>query len=287
MKNKDMSASSTSTQAGHVEKTKTFWRLFGFNNAFMIGVMVMVVLAGGMAFALNAGQASHVAKESIASEFSAATGLDDIQQIQRNLERRIEEMLAPATGGAKIIVKVNVDVDFSPKTLRRELYDPKNFAIRSEQRDEETQRGGADLEKGGKSVAGSVGAREASRASRVAGREINKEEQGVVSGAGDIRRLTVTLVVGGTYVRNAKGVMEFAPRPPEDLRRIRLLVAHAVGFSEARGDSIEVTSMPLGEAEHVASLIEKVLPHLNSLLIFLFLAAVALSLALAFIRRGR
>ncbi|WP_442886225.1 flagellar M-ring protein FliF C-terminal domain-containing protein, partial [Desulfovibrio sp. 1188_IL3213] len=42
---------------------------------------------------------------------------------QRNLERRIEEMLQPLFGPGRVIAKVNADMDFSQKTIRRELFD--------------------------------------------------------------------------------------------------------------------------------------------------------------------
>jgi flagellar M-ring protein FliF len=58
-----------------------------------------------------------------------------------------------------------------------------------------------------------------------------------------------------------------------------------VGFSEARGDSIEVASIPIGEGEAVMAYIEKVgKPFLNSLLIFLFLMLVVRHVALMFVR---
>ncbi|MCL2124244.1 MAG: flagellar M-ring protein FliF, partial [Desulfovibrionaceae bacterium] len=57
------------------------------------------------------------------------TQLDYIGRIQQNLERRIEEMLIPVTGAGKVIAKVNVDMDFSQKTIRRELYDPQNSVV--------------------------------------------------------------------------------------------------------------------------------------------------------------
>jgi len=229
------------------------------------------------------------------------TQLDYIGRIQQNLERRIEEMLVPVAGAGKVIAKVNVDMDFSQKTIRRELYDPQNSVVRSEQRSEETQKGKANLEAGtpdvnfrGDGITGSVSTQDGTRETRTTNYEINKEEQNIVSNVGDIQRLTVAVIVDGTYTKNASGVMEFVPRSAADLKRIRQLVANAVGISETRGDSIEVTSIPFGDrediappnlAEAVAGYAEKIgKPLLNTLLIFLFLMLVVRPVVLALIR---
>jgi flagellar M-ring protein FliF len=88
--------------------------------------------------------------------------------------------------------------------------------------------------------------------------------------------------------------MEFVPRPAAELKRIQQLVANAVGISEARGDSIEVTSIPFGDrempappnlAEAMVSYAEKIgKPLLNTLLVFLFLMLVVRPVVLALIR---
>jgi flagellar M-ring protein FliF len=210
-------------------------------------------------------------------------------------------MLIPVAGAGKVIAKVNVDMDFSQKTIRRELYDPQNSVVRAEQRSEETQKGKANLEAGtpdvnfrGDGITGSVSTQDGSRETRTTNYEINKEEQNIVSNVGDIQRLTVAVIVDGTYTRLADSTMEFVPRPAAELKRIQQLVANAVGISEARGDSIEVVSIPFGDrevpvppnlAEAVVSYAEKIgKPLLNTLLVFLFLMLVVRPVVLALIR---
>ena len=248
----------------------------------------------------NAGKALYFPEEEPAPGLSK-TQLDYIGRVQQNLERRIEEMLAPVAGAGKVVAKVNVDMDFSQKTIRRELYDPQNSVVRSEQRSEETQKGKANLEAGtpdvnfrGDGITGSVSTQDGTRETRTTNYEINKEEQNIVSNVGDIQRLTVAVIVDGTYTKNAEGVMEFVPRPAAELKRMQQLVANAVGISEARGDSIEVTSIPFGDrevpaqpnlAEAMVSYAEKIgRPLLNTLLAFLFLMLVVRPVVLALIR---
>ena len=248
----------------------------------------------------NAGKALYFPDDDSVPGLSKAQ-LDHMQRVQQNLERRIEEMLMPVTGPGKIIAKVNVDMDFSQKTIRRELYDPQNSVVRSEQRSEETQRGKANLEAGtpdvnfrGDGITGSVSTQEGTRETRTTNYEINKEEQNIVANVGDIQRLTVAVIVDGTYTRKADGSIEFIPRPAAELKRIQQLVANAVGLSEARGDALEVTSIPFGDrevppppslADAMLSYAEKIgKPLLNTLLLFLFLMLVVRPVVLALIR---
>lgn len=71
---------------------------------------------------------------------ASSTQMEHRLQVQRNLERRIEEMLQPLFGPGRVIAKVNADMDFSQKTIRREFFDPEkppcaaNSAVRKASR---------------------------------------------------------------------------------------------------------------------------------------------------------
>ena len=75
----------------------------------------------------------------------STTQMEHRQQMQRNLERRIEEMLTPIFGQGRVIAKVNADMDFSQRTIRREIFDPEKTVVRSEQRSEESQQGAGPI----------------------------------------------------------------------------------------------------------------------------------------------
>lgn len=227
--------------------------------------------------------------------------LDYKVRLQQNLERRIEELLFPVIGAGKVIAKVNADVDFSQRTIRRELFDPEKTVIRSEQRSEESNRGRANLESGtpdanfrGDGISGGGSTQEGSRETRTTNFEINKEEQNIVSNVGDLSRLTVAVIVDGTYEKAADGTYAFVPRKAEEMARIQQLVSNAVGYDRARGDTIEVSSISFGTPELAQ---EQTLPQLfgdyalrlgkpilNALLVFLFLLLVVRPVVLAMIR---
>lgn len=239
-------------------------------------------------------------------EEESLTGLSNTQRdhklrVEQGLERRISELLSPVMGPGKIIAKVNADLDFSQRTIRRELYDPEKTAIRSQQTSEETNRGRANLESGspdtnfrGDGLGGTASTQEGSRETRATNYEINKEEQNIIAQVGDISRLTVAVVVDGTYEKNAQGEYAFVPRSQAELDRIRGLISNAVGFERARGDTIDVSCIPFGEvelpkemsaAELVSQYAERLgKPLLNALLAFLFLMLVVRPVILALIR---
>ena len=220
---------------------------------------------------------------------------------QQNLERRIEELLTPVVGAGRVIARVNADLDFSQRTVRKEIYDPEKTVVRSEMRSEESTQGRASLEGGvpdpnfrGDGPGGTVSNQQATRENRTTNFEINKEEHSIVGTVGVIDRLTVAVIVDGTYEANAEGVMEFKPRTDEELKRIRQLVGNAVGLDSTRGDTIEVSNIAFGStdieaAPGTASLIVDYVmrfgkPLLNALLVFLFLVMIVRPVILALIR---
>ncbi len=230
----------------------------------------------------------------------SSTQMEHKLRVQQNFERRIEELLSPIFGPGRVVAKVNADMDFSQKTIRREIFDPEKVAVRSEQRSEEAQQGRANLEAGtpdvnfrGDGITGSASTQNGSRETRTTNYEINKEEQNIISNVGDIQRLTVAVIVDGTYEKSGEA-WTFVPRSKEELQQVQQLVSNAVGLDAKRGDSLEVSSIPFNDSEppkdpNMAELIAQYAdrlgkPLLNALLAFLFLMLVVRPVVLALIR---
>ena len=220
---------------------------------------------------------------------------------EQNLERRIEELLMPVVGAGKVMARVNANLDFNQKTIRREMFDPEKTVVRSESRSESSTQGRASIDGGvpdpnfrGDGPNGTMSDQNASQENRVTNFEINKEEQNIVSTVGSIDRLSVAVIVDGTYTTDAEGNSVFAARPEEEMRRIRTLVANAVGYDSARGDTIEVSSMAFGaidlvEPESTFTIIADYAmrfskPMMNAFLACLFLILVVRPVILALIR---
>ncbi|HCR11827.1 flagellar basal-body MS-ring/collar protein FliF [Solidesulfovibrio sp.] len=233
---------------------------------------------------------------------------------ESNLENRIEQLLTPIVGPGRAIVKANVDLDFSQRTIRKELYDPNATVVRSEQKSEESTSGTAAVDPsgvtttprgGGAAVpntnfnaAGYSGTESTQKSNRTASTtnfEINKEEQNVVTPVGDLKRQSLAVIVDGTYEKvEGKNTYTFVPRKAEELERIKAVVARAAGLDSSRGDEVQVSSFEFGapDGSGEPSLVQTMLeyaqrlgkPFLNGLLLFLFLILVVRPVVLALIR---
>ncbi len=175
--------------------------------------------------------------------------------IENTTQRRIMELLGPVVGPEKVIARVNADLDFSQKTIRKESYDPDGAVVRSETRSEESTAGAASLAGGepdanfrGDGFSGTRTTQDSTRESRTTNFEINKQEENIIAPVGELKRLSVAVIVDGTWQTNPDtGENIYVPRSAEELDRIRNLIASAVGFDSVRGDAIEVSNISFGE----------------------------------------
>ena len=162
--------------------------------------------------------------------------------VENKLERRIMELLGPVVGPEKVIARINADLDFSQKTIRKEIYDPEGAVVRSETRSEESTAGAASLAGGepdanfrGDGFTGTRTTQDSTRESRTTNFEINKHEENIIAPVGELKRLTVAVIVDGTWEKNAEtGESTYIPRSAEEIERIKVLISSAVGFEIGR-----------------------------------------------------
>jgi flagellar M-ring protein FliF len=64
---------------------------------------------------------------------------------------------------------------------------------------------------------------------------------------GAIKRLSVAVVVDGTYATDASGNSTYAPRDQATLDQIKALVQSAIGFDQARGDQLTVANLQFAQ----------------------------------------
>jgi flagellar M-ring protein FliF len=73
--------------------------------------------------------------------------------------------------------------------------------------------------------------------------EISSISQTEMTDPGAIKRLSVAVVVDGTYATDASGNSAYAPRDQATLDQIKALVQSAIGFDQKRGDQITVANL--------------------------------------------
>jgi flagellar M-ring protein FliF len=173
---------------------------------------------------------------------------------EARLSRAVEEMLERVLGPGRVRAEVALEMDFDRVETREERFDPENQVARSTQSSNESSR---SQENGAVGVgnnlpgaeAGGAGGNQESRQEETTNFEIGRTVRNVLREHPTTRRLTVAVLVDGVTERNGESAVTQRERTPEELARIGALVRNAVGFSEQRGDRVEVVSMRFAEPE--------------------------------------
>jgi flagellar M-ring protein FliF len=77
-----------------------------------------------------------------------------------------------------------------------------------------------------------------------------------VTEAGRVNRISVAVLVDGSYSKNEKGDLVYKERGKEELDRIAAVVRSAIGFDQKRGDQVEVVNLKFAEAPAVPPITE-------------------------------
>jgi flagellar M-ring protein FliF len=210
---------------------------------------------------------------------SAPEGNDEMAAREKQLEiargmeerytQRVEQLLAPLVGPGRVRAQVVADVELSTTEEAREQYRPESQIVRSEQTAEESSRNGV----GPQGVPGALtnqppapgvalppgvaaGAQAANaepvvapntppdNTSKQATRnyEIDRTVAYTRQPAGRLKRLTVAVLVDNLRTTDEEGTVTETALTPEQLENMTKLVKDAVGFDQARGDSVNVVN---------------------------------------------
>jgi flagellar M-ring protein FliF len=210
---------------------------------------------------------------------SAPEGSDELAAREKQLEiargmeerytQRVEQLLAPLVGPGRVRAQVVADVELSTTEEAREQYRPESQIVRSEQTAEESSRNGSGpqgvpgaltnqppapgvaLPPGVAAGAPAAAADPASapgsppdNTSRQATRnyEIDRTVAYTRQPAGRLKRLTVAVLVDNLRTTDEEGEVTETALTPEQLENMTRLVKDAVGFDQARGDSVNVVN---------------------------------------------
>lgn len=170
-------------------------------------------------------------------------------------QKNLEDLLEKVIGIGKVRVTVAADVNFDKTIINSEKYDPDGQVARSVQSNNQKElaqdKTGKDsvsvannLPQGGAGGEGNSSSnKDASNSNEITNYEISKTVQNVVKEGGSISKLSVAVLVDGTYPEDKNGDKVYTPRNDDELKKIKNLVASAVGYDEKRGDKIEIVNM--------------------------------------------
>lgn len=185
-------------------------------------------------------------------------GLDRAALLKRNVERLIEAR----TGVGNAVVEVNVETLTDDEVIMERRFDPDGRVVVSTQT-QETSRNSQNSEGGDVTVASNLpdgdagGAGQSnsqdSETQETVNYELSETTRELRKLPGSIKRISVAVLVDGLEQPNEAGQIEWTPRPEAELSMLEDLVKSAVGFDEARGDSVTIRSMELPSSLEVAS----------------------------------
>ncbi|MGP8289882.1 flagellar basal-body MS-ring/collar protein FliF [Vreelandella zhanjiangensis] len=201
------------------------------------------------------------------------TQLEYIAEVERSYQRRIEHILTPILGSTNVRAQVAAQIDFSRREQTSERYGPNQppneAAVRSRQLslsfdgDDPLASGipGAlsnsppgtapspinqpDGEEGDEDVPPE--ALRSLRQEDVVNYEVDRSVEHVQQRLGQIERLSAAVVVNYRDVINDEGELERVALTDVEVAQIERLVRQAMGFSQLRGDQIEVVNSPFAD----------------------------------------
>ncbi len=196
------------------------------------------------------------------TESGASVNQDDMRAtFEQAQARKIEDLLSQTLGYGKARAQVSADLDFDRITTSSEIYDPESQVIRSTQsttEDNASTEGSSEavsiannMPGGLPQVPGSAGGagNKSTKSEETVNYEINKTVRNQVRESGQVKRLSVAVVVDGAYTAAADGTQTYQPRSAEELEQIKALVRSAVNFDAMRGDTVEVVNMRFVQAD--------------------------------------
>lgn len=196
----------------------------------------------------------------------AATQFKFSRRLEETYKQRIEDLLTPLVGAGRIRAEVVADIDFTYTEETSESFDPARTVVRSEQISEDLTTGAASVASG---IPGAVSNQppeatgidpdsvategeqvEPKNSSRSSVRnfEVDRTIRHTRPQSGAVRRLSVAVLIDDTPDESAETQTTLTG---SDVERYTALVKEAVGFNEARGDSVVVLNEAFRAAEPV------------------------------------
>jgi flagellar M-ring protein FliF len=200
----------------------------------------------------------------------SAKQLEYTRHVEESYARRIEDLLVPLLGPGRVRAGVTAALDFTQSEATSENFDPAKQVIRSEQTSSDSHTGG----EGAQGIPGALsnqppqtapqpaipapGAAPAAPArpgaqaqaappppssnSQRATRnyEIDHTVSHTQQPTGNLRRLSIAVVLDNRQGTDADGKPTSTPLAAEEIERYGQLIRDAVGFDDKRGDKIEI-----------------------------------------------
>ena len=193
---------------------------------------------------------------------------DDIRRSYENsLSSKIEDQVGRVVGFGRVTAIVTAQMNFDRTNTNEELYNPDGQVLRSTQTTNETSSEkeasdqnvtvGNNLPSvGGDLLSGNQPTSNSNKTEEVNNYEISKTVRSTVSDGGDLQRLSVSVLVDGSYTKDKDGKEVYVPRSDAEMQQITALIRTAIGFDENRGDTLEVANLQFAQVDTAADVVD-------------------------------
>jgi flagellar M-ring protein FliF len=185
---------------------------------------------------------------------------EDTSNYENSLRQRIEAIVSSVVGMGRVQVQVAADINYNHTQTTSETYDPDSKVVRSTQTVEQNASNTSGSTGAAVSVASALPGGQAApaasgdqskdssgRTEETTNYEISKKVTTSTVDGGDIKKVSVAVVVDG-----AGDAAAYKPRSADEMAKITALVKSAMGFDQARGDLVQVTNMQFAHMEQSA-----------------------------------
>jgi flagellar M-ring protein FliF len=217
---------------------------------------------------------------------TAGRDLNDAQlkyamDVENRFQRRIESILAPIVGSGNVHAQVTAQIDFANKEQTEEQYrpnsDPSQSAVRSRQLNQSEQVNGrnpggvpgalsnqpapannapistppqpnAPQQNQATSTSSQTGSSNTQR-DETTNYEVDRTILHTKLNVGDVQRLSVAVVVNYRQLTDGKPL----PLTADQMKQIENLTREAMGYSDKRGDTLNVVNSPFSATEETSN----------------------------------
>jgi|UniRef100_A0A7C3LT79 flagellar M-ring protein FliF len=217
------------------------------------------------------------------------------REVQHSFQHQLQSMLDKVLGPDQSVVRVSAELNFRQVEKTSRTWDPNGRVLKDREQIREKSVGSHILPVGvpgvlsnipgpnGKVASPPLGPNNTSetrysKKKQIAHYHVSRTDQHVTEPVGDLRRISVSVLVNAVPVTingksGPKTVLQ--PRSPQEIRDFTRIVQNAIGYDPKRGDQVVVLSVPFsGAAVPVQKNIdqtfqEKIAPFVPLLEIFL------------------
>ncbi|EYE88798.1 flagellar M-ring protein FliF [Fervidicella metallireducens AeB] len=164
------------------------------------------------------------------------------KQFENGLQNDLKKMLENVFGAGRVSVKVNADLDFDSKEITTIKYD-KDSIVRSQHKIKENASDSLGKDTGNSPIDNNTSnnivnsgnqSSNSNREEETTNYEIGETKENVVKAPGEVRRMTVSVVIDGN--------LSF-----EEKQSIQNIVAAATGYNQERGDTINIEALAFNQ----------------------------------------